>query len=357
MNKPLPSLLASLFALTAAAQNVEIFPDEYAAVAEGPLNSPNLPFATGTARVQLMYEVDDLSIPIGNQITKIGFREDGTLSAVDLGRTLQVEVRIGYTTHTAATLTNNFDNNFAATPTTVFGPGLFTLPDLRDGGNPLPNGEFFMSLTTPFVFQPPAGENLLIEYRLFGNSSGGTSWNYRIDRADWFADRNYGPVGCPHSGGNTPDHTIGRRRWGQTYSASVAQGPGTSPCVLAINIGANMLPPYDLGSVFGGIPSACTGQMSPVGLATLGGTTNGAGSKTWTFGIPNSPVWADTWISSQVLCLDFFSPGGIVVSNGGEMRVGKRPRCTVVRGNGAPTTVTTGTVTRNYCPVALFEHQ
>lgn len=34
-----------------AAQSTTVFPAEYAAVAEGPFNSPNLPVANGTSRV------------------------------------------------------------------------------------------------------------------------------------------------------------------------------------------------------------------------------------------------------------------------------------------------------------------
>jgi hypothetical protein len=75
-----------------------------------------------------------------------------------------------------------FDQNYATTPTTVFGPGLFTLPNLRDPSSPLPNGVFWLTLATPFVFNPANG-NLVVEYRIYGNSAGGAAFLYYLDRA------------------------------------------------------------------------------------------------------------------------------------------------------------------------------
>lgn len=127
--------------------------------------------------------------------------------------------------------------------------------------------------------------------------------------------------------------------------------------MLAVNIGLGIVPPYSLTSVFGGINPLCMGQMAPVNLTTLGGLTAGSGSNTWNFAIPNNPAFADLLISAQGLFLDFFAPGGLVTSNGGQVLTGAQPRTTVLSAAGAPTTLTTGALQNNYCPVAFFDHQ
>lgn len=356
MNHPrllLPLLLATTGAV---AQSVAIFPDEYAAVAEGPFNSPNYPLAFGTSRVQVLYDIVDLAIPSGHTITKLGFRQDATLTTLDAGRTLQLEVRMGWSTNTPTSMGTNFDNNYAAPPVTVFGPAAFVLPNLRDSANPLPNGQLFLTLTTPFSYVP-AGQNLVVEYRVFGTSGGGSAFNYRLDRADYYSPRTYGPAGCPHSGSGTPNLTLGATRPGLAFTASLATGPANSPGILALNLGVGIVPPYSLTGVFAGINPLCTGQLSPVGLLTLNGATSASGADSWSFTIPNNPVFADYLISAQALFLDFFAPGGLVTSNGAQVLTGAQPRTAIVAAGGAPTTVTTGSKSNNYCPVAFFEHQ
>lgn len=346
----------AVLAVGAAAQSVAIFPDEYVAVPEGPFNAPNLPLADGTSRVQVLYNATDLQIPSGHVITKLGFRQDATLTALDAGRTLQLEVRMGFSTNDQTTMVTNFDNNYAAPPVTVFGPAPFVLPNLRDSAAPLPNGQFFITLTTPFSYVPN-GQNLVVEYRVFGTSAGGAAFNYRLDRADYYSPRTYGPAGCQHSSSGTANLSLNATRPGLSFSANIATGPGNAPAVLALNLGVGLVPAYPLTGVFAGISPTCLGQMNPVNLVTLGGATSAGGAETWSFAIPNNPAFADYVISAQALFLDFFAPGGLVVSNGGEVLTGAQPRTAIVSATGAPTTLTTGAKTNNYCPVAFFEHQ
>ncbi len=355
--KSLSTLLSfALFTPLALAQTTSIFPDEYVAVGEGPLNSPNYPLAYGTSRVQVLYDRTDVAIPLGHAITRLGFRQDATLTTMDAGRTLQLEVRMGFSANTPATMVTTFDTNYVAPPVTVFGPATFVLPNLRDATNPLPGGQFFVNLTTPFVYAPGAGENLVVEYRIFGTSGGGAAFNYRLDRADYYSPVTYGPAGCQHSGNGVPNLTVAPTRPGLSYSCSIASGPANSPAVLAINLGVGLVPAYDLSSIFAGISPTCTGQINPIGLATFGGATNTGGATSWSFAIPNNPAFADFVISSQALFLDFFAPGGLVVSRGGEVLTGSQPRTAIVSAQGAPTVVTTGSKLNNYCPVAFFTH-
>ncbi|MBL8756433.1 MAG: hypothetical protein JNK15_24275 [Planctomycetes bacterium] len=356
--KSTTTLLPFLFlAPLAVAQTTSIFPDEYVAVAEGPLNSPNYPLAYGTSRVMCLYDRTDLQIPLGHTITRLGFRQDATLTTMDAGRSLQLEVRMGYSANTPTSMVTTFDTNWVGTPTTVFGPAVFALPNLRDSANPLPNGQFFVNLTTPFVYSPAAGQNLVVEYRVFGTSGGGAQFNYRLDRADYYSPVTNGPAGCQHTSGGPAVLTLAGTRPGAYFSADIASGPANSPTVLVMSLGNGLVAPYALSPVFVGISPTCTGQINPIGFATLDATTGGSGYASWAFVIPNNPVFADFRISAQALFLDFFSPGGIVVSNGAEVLTGASPRTAVVAAQGAPTVVTTGSKSNNYCPVAFFTHQ
>lgn len=348
----LPTLL---LCTAAAAQTTAIFPDEYVDVAEGPFNSPNRPLAEGTARVQILYEAVDLDIPSGDQITRLGFREDGNITTMDTGRTLQLEIRMGWSTLGHTSMTNNFDNNYESPPVTVFGPALLTLPNLRDTSNPLPDGKVWIDLTTPFSYVP-AGRNLVVEYRCFGNSGGGSSFNYRLDRADYYSPVTYGPAGCAHSGGGVPNLTVQPTRPGLNYSCSMTSGPANAPGVLLVQPNLSLLPPVPLDGILGLAPS-CTAQVWPVDAILLSTVSSGSGSANWNVFLANDPINADIVISSQALFLDFFAPGQLVVSNGGEVLTGARPRTAILSGNGLPTSVTTGSVSQFYCPVAFFAHQ
>lgn len=351
----LPTLLSVMVGGALTAQTTTIFPDEYVAVPEGPFNSQNYPLAFGTSRVQALYEGVDLAIPAGNQITRIGFREDGQTPTVDLGRALQLEIRMGYSQETAATMGTNFANNYSSAPVSVFGPALYQLPDLRDASNPLPNGQFFIDLTTPFTYDPTQG-NLVVEYLVFGNNGGGTAWTYRLDRGDFYSPVTYGPAGCAGQNG-TPNLTAQPVRPGFSYQARVTSAPGSSFGVLVIKPGANIVTPYGLQTFLPGIDPSCTGQVDINGALTLTGITSGSGTRNWSFVIPNDPTFNDFDWASQAVFFDFFAPGGAIVTNGAHVLTGVNPRTSILRTAGPPQVAITGSVLRNYNPVTFFVHQ
>ncbi|MCA8966780.1 MAG: hypothetical protein KDC48_18005 [Planctomycetes bacterium] len=349
----LPLLLSCLCA-PLAAQNLAVFPGDYDQVPEGPLNSPNLPLANGAGRAMLFYDHRDLSVPLGATITRLGFRQDATLTALDQGRSLQLEVRMGYTDLPATAPSTTFDSNYALPAVTVFGPAVFTLPNLRDANAPLPNGQFFIPLTTPFVYQPN-GRNLVVEYRVLANSVGGASFNFRLDRADFYSPVVLGPAGCPHSGNHTPQLTITPTRIGSSLTASLAQAPANSFVMMAIDLG-RLAQPYPLGALISGINPACTGQVALGNLVSRAAATNASGGATVTYAIPNDLAFNDLYLSHQVACFDFFAPGGMAMSNGCEVQLGSKPLAASLSAQG-PVTTATGTIGVNYCPVALFGWQ
>ena len=354
MIRQLPALLLAAAGLHA--QTTAIFPSEYSAVAEGPFSSNNLPLANGTSRAMAVYDRADLTVPAGQSIVQLGFRQDATTTSLDTGRALQLEIRMGYTTLAPNSIGTTFDSVYESTPVTVFGPALFQLPTLRDAANPLTNGQFFIPLTTPFVYQPN-GRNLVVEYRVLGNSIGGASFPYRLDRADYFSPVVNGAAGCPHSGGGPTTLAAAPVRIGASLSLTGASAPANSVAVIAISIGNQLVTPYPLDSVFGGIAPSCTGQLAIGNLATIsvGTSTSGAFSSSYT--VPNNPALNDLWVSHQALVLDFFSPGGIVVSNGAAVQVGIQPRASILAAQGPPATTTSGSLNTNYCPVAFFRWQ
>jgi hypothetical protein len=112
--------------------------------------------------------------------------------------------------------------------------------------------------------------------------------------------------------------------------------------------------PYPLGVLFPGIQASCTGQMDLTNLATIGVGTSAQGSFSPYYQVPNNPVFNDLWLSHQAIVLDVFSPASIVTSNGVALQVGILPRSVDPLRDRPAATTTTGTVTRNYCPVAFF---
>jgi hypothetical protein len=351
------TLFLLLLAAPLAAQTTTVFPAEYAGVAEGPLNSPNQPLSNGVSRSMLVYDRAELAIPDGASITHVGFRQDATLTTMDAGRALQLEIRMGYTSRSPIAPSTTFETNYSSPSTTVFGPALFTLPNLRDPQNPLPNGQFFIPLATPFLFLPPAGQHLVVEYRVAGNSGGGTSFNYRLDRADYHSPVVLGPAGCQHSGGQTPNLALGTVRVGSSLSVTLSTAPANSFAAIVVQPGGRLQTPFSLAPFVSGISPTCLGQVTPAGISTLSGVTSGQGGLSLTYSIPNIPALNDLFLPHQALVFDFFAPGGLVVSNGAEVQIGQKPQAALVAAQGPPSTTTTGSLTANYCPVSFFRYQ
>lgn len=348
--------LPVLFVAPVFAQSTAIFPAEYSAVAEGPYNSPNLPLAYGVSRTLVVYDRRDLAVPAGASITHVGFRQDATLTTMDTGRTLQLEVRMGLTTQPATAPSTTFDTNYSGSPTTVFGPAAFVLPNLRDTAAPLANGQFYVPLATPFVL--PAGtSNLVVEFRVYGTSNGGASFNYRLDRADFYSPVALGPAGCPHSGGQVPALDLTPVRIGMGLTATLTNGPSNSFGALVVQPGGQLVSPFPLAGLVPGIAASCMGQVDPSGTTVLSGITSGQGTLYFSYTVPNNPALNDLSLAHQAILFDFFAPGGLAVSNGASVQIGIQPRAAIVSVQGPPATAVTGALNASYCPVTFFRYQ
>ncbi len=347
------SLFAScLLSLAPGASAQAVFPSDHAAVPNGSGSQNWFPYSNGVSRSMALYESWDLTVPAGHPITRIGFRADGTTIAY--GRSLQLEVRMGRTDRTHANVLNNFDNNYLGAPTTVFGPALFVMPDLNNVLNPNPDGGIiWLTLTTPFTFDPT--QNLLVEWRVYANNNGGASFNYALDRATFLSPIVSGPLGCQHSGNQIPDLESRATKVGATWYNDLYQAPANQPLIFFINVGLPLTPPFSLAPLFAGIPAACTGQVSPIALFSLGAVSGSSGYAVFSVPIPDDRAFNDVILSTQAFCFDFFSPGGLVVSNGDQMQIGIDPAMSLIRHEGSATNAI-GSVLQNFGVVTLFDH-
>lgn len=340
-------LLPLVLAAGLAAQTTYTFPSDHAAIANGTFSTSFFPYSYGVSRMQAAYEAWDMTVPTGSPIARIGFRQEGTNAST--GHALQLEVLMGYTNLTAATLTNNYASNYAGAMTSVFGPALYTLPNLTSSGGQT----VWLNLTTPFNYNPAPGQNLLVEWRITANNNGNAAWSYYLDRANFNSPVVTGPTGCMHSGNNTAQLTSQPATVGGNWSLGLTRAPASSFVLLLQGLGT-LTPPYPLAAAIPGISPTCTGQLLPNGLHLSTALTNSGGGFTWTVRLPNSSWLNDVQISSQCAILDFFAPGGMVVSNGDQMQIGIDPAQTILYSQGS-TTAATGSVQRNYGVVTLFQ--
>ncbi|MFO1078993.1 MAG: hypothetical protein U1E73_14830 [Planctomycetota bacterium] len=334
-----------------------MFPPNYVSVAEGPSFSANLPFSSGTSRVLMVYDQWDMQVPVGATITRIAFRQDAATTAMDAGRMLQLEIRMGYTTRSSANLDYNFAANISSPLVTVFGPALLQLPNLRDPAAPLPNGLVPINLTTPFHYQPGA-DNLLVEFRISGNSAGGAAFNYRLDRAEYYSPVVNGQAGCQHSGSQVPALALSPVRCGAPLYVNLTQGPANSFAAVLVAVGSRLVPPFALDGFVPGIASQCQGQILLPGAGVLTALTAYNGTANLSLSIPNARIpYNDMFLAMQAAFFDPFSPGGVVVSNGAQVQVGIQPPCSVLYASGPPTAVTSGSLSTYFCPVTFFDYQ
>ena len=71
--------------------------------------------------------------------------------------------------------------------------------------------------------------------------------------------------------------------------------------------------------------------------------------------IPNERVFNNLVLSTQAFCLDFFSPGNLVVSNGDQVQIGIDPAMSLLWSTGSATAAA-GSVYANWGAITLFAH-
>lgn len=349
--KSTPIVSTLLLVTAAAAQGTAIFPGDHANIANGASYSSNLPYALGVSRVMSIYEAWDIGVPIGHQITAIGVRQDGTNAST--GHSLQLEARMGTTIYDASTVTSTFDSNYLTGPVTVFPNGLYSLPNLQSSTT---GQQIMLPLTTPYTYN---GGNLVIEWRIAANNNGNLGFTYYTDVATYVSTDTHGPQACQNSGGTRAVLSSSPTYIGGTWSLNISGAPASAIGFLLVQMNSPLVTPFSLQTLVPGISPTCLGQLNLAAFTVVAGfPTDGGGNHYWSITVPNNRIpWYQATIETQAAILDFFAPGGIVVSSGDQVQFGIQPANTIIFASGpGSTTATTGSVYRNYGLVTLFQY-
>jgi hypothetical protein len=167
----------------AAVDNTAVLPVAFAnAHANSYTGNTNTPFASAPMQYQQVFLGSEL--PGAMLMTGIGVRRDDWQSGAYAGQTVDLEINLGFTTLTPATLTNTFASNFDSGPAiNVLLRANVTLPALPS--TPVPDPTVFnvhIPFTTPFVWPAGGGgKNLLLEIVNRGNSNGSLAFTYYLD--------------------------------------------------------------------------------------------------------------------------------------------------------------------------------
>ncbi len=342
MRPCLATAIVALLAPLAVSQTTTVFPGDFSAVA-GDTFENRLPLTNGISRAQIVYEAYQLPITNNHQITRVGFRQDNSVATT--GRSIQLAIYMGGTSHTAATVTSNFANNYNGTTprTLVFGPSLVTLPSFTTQTS---LQQLWIDLVTPYTFR--SNENLIVEYVVTANSNGNAAFNYAIDEGTFRSPVTTFGAGCQSSAGQTPALAASTAsRVGGTLAFSLSRAPSSSQVWLELAFAP--FTPLDM-TPFGA--PGCTLLVYPE--LAIGAQGSTSGSANFSFTIPNDPALLHAIVYGQGLIFDLFANNlGFVTSNGASVTLGMLPPATTVSAVGNAS-ATTGTVRRNQCPVSLF---
>ena len=152
-------------------QNVE--GDAYNSYPFNISNPPNPATPLNSQRYQQVYAATDFgSLSEPHLITRISFRPDATLGSAFASTLPDIQINFSTTTKAPDQLSSTFSNNVGADDTVVYNRGSLTLASAFTGAAGGPKAfDINIDLTTPFLYNPTAG-NLLLDVRNFG---GGTT--------------------------------------------------------------------------------------------------------------------------------------------------------------------------------------
>lgn len=258
--------------------------------------------------------------------------------------TVDVQIKLGYTTRWQGTFDPVFANNWdAGAPVTVLPRVQYPLPD-EPVTPPSSPTEFFTTITfaNPFAWVPAPGRNLLLEVTLFGNSFGNQAWAYPLDNVNGtiaqFGDgatatvansgvRTFGmALGLvEHTQTAVPQlYSTDTPQIGNTFRVRIAQAAPSSFALLLLGLSDtqwNGTPlPFDLGAV--GAPG-CPLLVAGHDLRLLG--VAAAGTASLQYSLPNDIYLLNLRFYNQALVLDAGANAlGIAASNGGVGLVGNQ---------------------------------
>ncbi|MCB9920403.1 MAG: S8/S53 family peptidase [Planctomycetes bacterium] len=123
---------------------------------------------SSTNRVQQLLQGSEQ--PVARTYTGVSFRQDDGVVANPPGGSVEIQIRMGYTTRTINTLSSTFANNFTSGWTTVLPRQWITLPPVPAAPNTNPASFLFtIPFDNVFSYTPQVGRNVLIEFSVFNN--------------------------------------------------------------------------------------------------------------------------------------------------------------------------------------------
>jgi hypothetical protein len=216
----------------------------------------NIPFSWTPCSYQQIFDGSELpATPY--PVVGLGLRQDDQFNSY-LGYTIDMEMKLGYSTLTPATLTSTFASNFNTTPPTVVIARKVVAQPQMPPTNPTDPTVFFhqIKFDAPWIWTQVSGRNIVIEVRNHANGNNNAIFTYPLD-----------------AGSGTGITTT--RLYGLT-------GPGDTTGTLGVNYGMVMdfLDKVKLTGSYISYGTGCrgtggfAGQVVPAAYAAAMGNTN-----------------------------------------------------------------------------------
>ncbi|MEZ5965469.1 MAG: hypothetical protein R3F56_16670 [Planctomycetota bacterium] len=349
-----PSLLVALLAASAAAQiDASYAPygtgcagtgiglgatDILPAAAATRFGSGNvIPFGWSSNKYQQVFLGSELPSPRTLAALALRFTNQPGITPTFV---VDMEISVGYSTRWQGTLDTTFANNWdVAPPVNVLPRSQVTLPDVQQATSPTDFG-VLIPWNNTFAWAPAAGQNLMVEITVYGNSVGGGVYGYPLDNVSgcysvWGTPatatsgqiRTFGPVMGLVEQTNTAVprlYSTSTPQIGNTFRVRVAQCRPSTPALMLLGASSsrfNGLPlPFDLGIL--GAPG-CPLLASAEVMQTM--TINSSGAGSIQYSLPNTIYLLSQRFYNQALVVDpAANVLGLAVSNGGVGLVGNQ---------------------------------
>jgi hypothetical protein len=309
------------------------------------------PFSYGKARQMVLYEKHDLKIPHAAKISHLGFQaEKGRQSK---GHKVLMKVYMGRSNEAAKSMKATFASNWFGAPSQVFGGTsgkVIALPDLGNSLSPNPNTPFvWLPLDTPYTYDNT--RNLAVDYQALANDNSNKFWYYYTDAALLESPVVKNGDGCKDGSGQIPVLKSRPTSIDSRWYVDLSNAPNSTPTVMLASLGKATIP-YIRTDCFIRIDVTAPNFIPFFFI----GNTNTAGRYGWSTQVPNDPAFNDVHLYSQAFVKDVFATAGFALSNGDDMQIGMNPQMSVLYRLGDPTTVTTGSVLRNFGVISHFRH-
>ncbi len=301
-----------------------------------------IPFSWSPVRFQQVFDGADL--PTAMTMAGLSLRQAPS-APISHGYIVDLEIAVGYTTKTSATMSTTFANNFdSGTPIVVVPRAQIVVPDSPPNGPSSPADFFFtIPFAAHFPWTPAPGRHFLVQVTIHGNSYGNSAFGYPWDSASSPSTaRLYGSPATATSG--TLERNLGvvmglralthtavpnlysdnTPQIGDSFRVRVKQARASSPAMMLLGFstsswGSQSLP-LELG--FLGAPG-CSLLTAIDAAQSFSINTGGTGNVVYS--VPNDFYLLGLHFYQQALILDSGANAfGVALSNGGNAGIGNQ---------------------------------